>query len=94
MAGDYDVEIGGRLRCNTTNLAAFMSYDIGGTAAVDADSVQGFINGANDNYGSFSRVRRKAGLTAITLTAKYKAGNGTQQFDSRWMRVTPIAVGG
>lgn len=56
-----------------------MSYDIGATGAVDADSIrqgqQGGGTTGSDHSGS--RKRRKTGLSAVTLTAKYKATEGT-----------------
>jgi hypothetical protein len=85
VAGDYDVEIGSKFIVNNT---INMSYDIGGTGAVDADRLT-----ANNNTGQHSRVRRKTGLTAVTLTAKYKVDTGTHTAENRWMRVTPVKIG-
>jgi len=93
VAGDYLVEIGAALYGSTGGGAATMSYDIGGTGAVDADSC-GFTAGGINSLSSVSRARKKA-LTAVTLTAKYKvAVAATGTFQHRWMQVTPIAVGG
>ena len=86
-AGDYLVEIGARVVAPAST-TAYMSYDIGGTGAVDADAV--IITNAD---ATITRVRVKTGLTAVTLTAKYKlsAANATS-FANRWMKVTPIRV--
>lgn len=90
-AGDYDVDIGGALGLPST-LAIYMSYDIGGTGAVDADAI------AIDNSNSVSMVlnlmrrRRKSGLTTVTLTAKYRTASATGTFRHRWMSVTPTRI--
>lgn len=80
VAGDYDVEIGFR----GENGAVWMSYDIGASAAVDADG----INGAASAW----RVKRKT-LTAVTLTAMYKSDGSARYFRERHIRVTPVKIG-
>lgn len=94
-AGDYDVEIGFTPTAGN-NVAGSMSYDIGATAAVDADRATGaFETSGNDIPPSVSRPRRKTGLSAVTLTAKYKSNDGAISigFSNRWMRVTPVELG-
>lgn len=92
-AGDYDVVIGSYLQPSATSSAS-MSYDIGGTGAVTADQIetQGAGGGAA-NVGNYSRKRRKAALTAVTLTAKYGSSAGqTNTFKNRWMEVVPVRL--
>lgn len=92
LAGDYIVSIGcGADATSNISHAAFMSYDIGGTAAVDADAATKY---ARNDYSSvnFTRTRRKTGLSAVTLTAKYRTDTATVNFASRWMAVRPIRV--
>lgn len=93
--GDYMVEVGAAVHNSTVGSGARMSYDIGGTGAVDADHV-GVDAVATSNSGiDVARARRKTGLTAVTLTAKYRATTGdTATFADRWMRVMPVAIGG
>lgn len=92
IAGDYLVTNGALVDSSGT-VTARMSYDIGGTGAVDADSMEQQIPGTGQFAGS--RERKKAGLTAVTLTSKYKSdGSATATFSNRWLRVIPIAVGG
>jgi hypothetical protein len=89
-AGVYTVEIGFR-RSDTNGGTVFMSYDIGGTGAVDADSAQ--FTGSGGQNASVSRAREKSGLAAsTTLTAKYRVSANTDSFADRWMRVTPKRV--
>jgi len=89
-AGVYTVEVGCFPK-QTANAHYYMSYDIGGTGAVDADAFEGdWGNGGNGTAGSFART--KSGLTAVTLTAKYKSLTGNTTFAKRWMRVTPVRV--
>lgn len=98
-AGDYDIAIGARISQNAETRAALMSYDIGATGASDADAIDYFggdsYDGANGTVTApLTRERRKTGLTAVTLTSKYRAGGsgGTASFSGRWMRVTPIRL--
>ena len=90
LAGDYDVEIGCRVLSTTNAAEAHMSYDIGATAASDADHVmQRQPDGVNSAVFTGSRKRRKTGLAAVTLTAKYR---GTSTFANRWMSATPVRL--
>lgn len=57
-----------------------MSYDIGATGAVDADRLLEW------------RGKRKAGLTSVSLTAKYKANTGTVAFELRALQALPVRV--
>jgi len=90
FAGDYIVEIGCQgLYSNGSTPSCYMSYDIGATGAVDADAI---INASQVVAGgqNLSRLRRKTGLTAVTLTAKYRATAGTLRVQDRWMAVWPV----
>lgn len=99
VAGDYEVEIGFEVTAKGgagTHFAR-MSYDIGATAAVDADSVISQTNAtSNQGAANVMRARRKAGLGAVALTSKYRTSDTTagMTFGNRWMRVTPVAIGG
>lgn len=95
VAGDYLVTQGflnqgyGAARAST-----WMSYDIGGTGAVDADATRALgVDSPNDSEHSVTRTRKKS-LTAVTLTSKYRCSAGTQGFQDRWIRVQPVAIGG
>jgi hypothetical protein len=97
LAGDYDVDPGFTFYCNDggAGVSGFMSYDIGGTAAVDADATTAPSTVASSSPRlSVARSRRKTGLTAVTLTAKYKVQGGFNgHFLNRWLRVTPVKLG-
>lgn len=95
LAGDYIVAHGMIGYGLTPGDSSSMSYDIGATAAVDADNVK-TQQAQNTQVVSLSRDKPKTIAAAATaLTAKYKAGvaSGTCHFAERWMRVTPIRVG-
>lgn len=93
LAGDYDVAIGAGWSQGADNGVGFMSYQIGGTAAVDTDSIQ-FTRGTGSIFTPGARTRRKTGLTAVALTAKYKNGiAGVANFRQRWMSAIPVRVG-
>lgn len=94
-AGDYDVEIGAKVTGASASSSGFMSYDIGGTGAVDADSVnQGIGGGGTQGFGPTegSKMRRKAALTAVTLLAKYKHAGSSTTIANRGIRVTPVRI--
>lgn len=91
---DVFVEVGFHAS-NTQNGSAEMSYDIGGTGAVDADAARTAVIQANGTAGA-ARSRRKLAVAANTaLVAKYKqesSGAGTATFSNRYMRVIPLRV--
>lgn len=85
FAGDWMVWIGCTLS-PADNASQYMSYDIGGTGAVDADGIRD-----NSSIASISRLRRKTGLGAVTLTAKYKGDTGNPAtWENRFMAVWPV----
>lgn len=96
VAGDYMVNIGFKYNAGTAVVNnGQMSYDIGATGAVDADAAVGVTPATAGAELSISRSRKKTGLTAVTLTAKYKVpGGNSMNFGHRWMEVCPVAVGG
>jgi hypothetical protein len=92
--GDYIVEIGftGYQTAGATGSSFFMSYDIGGTGAVDADAAR-IQPVALLDFTGVSKHQVKTGLTAVALTAKYKTATLKQgEFRDRWMKITPIRV--
>lgn len=96
VAGDYYVAVG---YMNNTQATAqglgYMSYDIGGTGASDNDAANSLsLSTTQAELVNAFRRRKKTGLTAVTLTAKYKTTAGTHGFSNRWMEVIPIAIGG
>lgn len=92
VAGDYTITIEAEY-LNASNADGIMSYDIGGTGAVDGDSWNSiWANGGNGSFNA--RTKKKAGLTAVTLTSKYKTDAGTATFAKRRIQAVPIALGG
>lgn len=95
-AGDYDVIISAELGF-PSNGTAYMSYDIGSTGAVDADAItSSYIPNTNTttNISQSMRSRRKTGLSAVTLTAKYKSTNTgvSASFGQRYLSVVPVRL--
>ena len=94
LAGDYEVTLGFTGYNGNTSAVITMSYDIGGTGAVDADSVQiGQSNAAANAWATSTKTRVKTGLTAVTLTSKYKVSAGTGNFWNRFLVVRPLRGG-
>jgi hypothetical protein len=94
VAGDYLVGIGAFFLNAVTGQVGRMSYDIGGTGAVDADAIYGAdIASSPLGPGHLSRIQKKS-LTAVALVSKYKTNTGTYTWADRWMHLTPVAVGG
>ncbi len=92
VAGDYDVQIGCCTRdAVSNNVFGYMSYDVGATGASDSDSI---FNGSptTGSYITSSNHRRKTGIGAVTLTAKYKVITAAIYFQARWMSVTPVKL--
>lgn len=96
LAGDYIIDTG---FIGWSTAAApwiiLMSYDIGATVAADADALNqgGSASQANATQGNVMYRRRKNGLGAVALTAKYRVNTGTGHYSSRWMTATPVRVG-
>jgi hypothetical protein len=91
LIGDYDVEI--FTHCQSSgDQRLFMSYAIGATGAVDADAALNDPAAANRQKHA-QRKRRKTGLTAVSLTSKYKTNGGTATFYDRRISAMPVRVG-
>jgi len=92
LKGDYDIEIGYFGKNVADSLTSYMSYSIGGSAAVDADAAAAAAK--DEASTTVAHPRRKTDLGASTvLTAKYRTGGKEAAFLSRWMRVDPVRVG-
>jgi hypothetical protein len=92
-AGIYIVSQGCRLVQTSTNGICSMSYDIGATAAVDADYIS-LSSGSNTGWIHGTRDKRKTIAVAGTvLLSKYKLnGGGPVGIQDRWIRAIPVAV--
>lgn len=91
--GDYEITLGFTGYNGASGASARMSFDIGATPAVDADSVVAGL-GAASQVASAQRTLVKTGLTAVTLTAKYNdsPGAGTAYFGNRFLHVRPVRL--
>lgn len=93
LGGDYTVSLGTQAANDTAGAVAHMSYDIGGTGAVDADGPRSTSSTAGADI-AIAYTRRKAGLTAVALTSKYKqTAGGIATFGRRWISAMPVRVG-
>lgn len=94
LAGDWDITTGAYIYGDSaTARLGWMSYDIGGTGAVDADGLPANIsNGIGQN--SNMKFKPKTALGAVALTAKYKSAITTTQFSRRTMTAMPVRVTG
>lgn len=91
LAGDYLVTVAALAYNSTLGNISYMSYQIGATAAVDADAMQTGMNVAQAMH--VSRTQRRNGLTAVTLSARYRAEAGTSTFLQRVLQAVPVRVG-
>jgi hypothetical protein len=92
LAGEYQVRHGCLLYQTAAAVqSTFMSYAVGATAAVDADSIQLQPSALNE-VEHMSRDTRKTGvLAADAFVAKYKVNAGaTSHFARRHIMITPI----
>jgi len=103
VAGDYYITVGARLSVannGATGVTAYVSYDINGAGASDADAAYIFSGGTTDGVsqdvgGHVSRKRRKNALAASdVITLKYKTGNAAKSatIDEAWLEIVPIRV--
>lgn len=98
LAGDYRVQVGFRMKTDTTNVGKikFHSYDVGATGALDADAAVATPMGIVQHVSPVSPPRTKAGLAASTaIVSKYRDGisaDSVGTFGIRWMTVRPIRV--
>lgn len=92
-AGDWLIFTGFRVDSATGTGQLFMSYDIGGTAAVDADACRAEPTSTSGRVNATHTLNLKVGLTAgVTLTAKGRVTAGTMGFADRYMLAIPIRV--
>lgn len=94
LAGIYDVYVAAiSTTASGSQVGAYMSYDIGGTAAVDADATSAQI--IAPGWGTIAtQIRRKTFASAVALTAKYNAKSGVSvSWGNRVISVTPVRVG-
>lgn len=95
-AGDYDIVTD--FDAQPTSAASqediyCMSYDIGATTAVDADRATINVSISDTHGGSAHRIRRKTGLTAVTLAAKFrKQVGGMDNGTVNWRRMSVLPV--
>lgn len=92
-SGDYDVTLASRPGTQFGSQNIFHSYDIGATAAADADAVWGGTT-SGDAWGPhMTRRRRKTGLGSVTLTSKYRSAVANAiTWENRSMSVKPVRV--
>lgn len=94
VAGDYMINHGFTSAGDGTVSNNDMSYDIGGTGAVTQDQCLIAAFATASMFIAGIRKQKKTGLTAVTLTSKYKVSAGTGTFAYRWIEAIPIAIGG
>lgn len=95
LAGDYDVTIEYDAFISPAGAGEhWMSYQVGATAASDADGAPKSNWATNGEQGMASRTRRKTGLAAaVVLSSRYRTTAGTGFFLNRVLRVLPVRVG-
>lgn len=93
LAGDYDVYVEAVHSSVAAGYFSAMSYAIGGTGASDADMAEVQHSANTDSRWPISRTRRKTGLTAVTLTAKYRNSSVSVTYSNRVIRASPVRVG-
>lgn len=93
LAGDFIIEHGMESYCTAATIEGYMSYAIGGSAAVDADYISSYM--PTSGYSTTpARSNRQNSIAASTaFVCKYKVNGGTGQFRKRWLKITPVRVG-
>lgn len=94
-AGDWSVEVCFAFTTSAGAARAFMSFDIGATAAVDANASRHATSMTNKDEDSPPRRTVITVATPVTLTAKYSMKDGTgvtATWKDRTMRVYPVKL--
>lgn len=95
VAGVYDIEVEGQGQANTAGNSAAMSYDLGATAAVDADAATYDCQNTNGVRSSAHGTKRKTLAAGTAIVTKYRSLAGASSWiASRRLTVTPVSVGG
>lgn len=93
LLGDYRVALGFRpYKFDAGKSAAYMSFTVGATAALDADAV----NSSHDQDTSSADTREVVKLNVpagSSLASRFRAAAGVWAPANAWMRVQPIRVG-
>lgn len=93
LLGDYSVTLGFRpYRFGAGKDTAFMSFQVGAAAAVDADAVLS----SHDQDTGTSAVReiiKTAVPAATSLSSRWRNGAGVWAPANAWMRIQPIRLG-
>lgn len=97
LAGDYLIDVQATMRSPSTAATSFMSYDIGGTGANDADALtlrQPDASNYNVRAQTIFTKPKTFATAGVNLTAKYRVDGGSAAlFWQRWIRITPVRVG-
>lgn len=94
LAGDYEVTYGCNIRPADGQDRAGLASIFFGTTPLDADQIIFYVSSGNKE-SHISRTVRGTGLSASAVVkVQYKVIGGSVTFKHRWMRVTPVAVGG
>lgn len=96
-AGIYDITISSRIDgvSGSANAGGWMSYDIGGTAAVDLDALSLIARSGNTNiFGSAAKTKRKTLAASTALVAKYRndVASDVISYVGREMFIHPVRV--
>jgi hypothetical protein len=96
LAGTYLVRQGCYAYRSTgsTNINAYMSYNVGGTGAVDADAARMVAHtGSNTSHATGTMERQKTVAASTAFTSKYKVDANGANFGSRFISILPVLVG-
>lgn len=95
LKGDYRIGVGNENWNSNALQACFMSFALGGTGAVDADSVGNSTPVNNGRLSAGRPAKVKTGIAAATaIVAKYRVDGGASgNFQNRWLSVEPVRVG-
>lgn len=93
VAGDYGVAFGFRpYKFDAGKFTAYMSFQVGATAASDNDAAQVTLD--QDFSTAVSREVVKTGVpAAAALSSRFRDSGGVWSNSNAWMRVQPIRVG-
>jgi hypothetical protein len=95
VVGDWDITVGSTIEAGSGALThGLHSYDVGGTAATDADGCE-WVGGTVLHRSSSVMSSRKTDVDAsAAVVSKYRSNTSNAvSFYDRWISITPVRVG-
>lgn len=94
LAGEYIIRMGAYTGLTADNMTAVMSFAVGGTGALDADSIGSLVTGTGGATGISiaGDVMKTVSSAASAIVAKYRVTSSSASFENRFLSIIPVRV--